>query len=127
MDKDSHPRITNNRKYDGKVQSSTNSTSNIVTALYNCVADRRAPHLGLELVAEMRVVELDKAEEERTFVGDAVVLGDLILHVLLQEGHVAEEAAGEGPQQLEEQLDLGVVTPGTGRNESVSVLNIDKR
>lgn len=54
------------------------------------------PHLCLELIVEVRVIELNKAEEERPFVCDAVVFRDLLLHVLLQEGHVAQEAAGEG-------------------------------
>lgn len=66
-------------------------------------------HLCLELIVEVRVVELHKTEEERPFVCDAVVFGDLLLHVLFQEGHVAQEAAGEGPEKLKEQLDLGVI------------------
>lgn len=41
------------------------------------------PHLCLELIVEVWVVELNKAEEERPFVCDAVVFGDFILHVLL--------------------------------------------
>ena len=49
----------------------------------------------------MGVIELNKAEEEGTLVNDGVVPGDLLLHVLLQEGHVAKEATREGPQQLE--------------------------
>lgn len=57
----------------------------------------------------MWVIELHKAEEECSFVRDAVVLGDLLLHVLLQEGHIAQEAASEGSQQLKEQLNLRVV------------------
>lgn len=77
---------------------------------------RGVSHLGLELVAEVRIVELDEAEKERALVGDAVVLGDLLLQILLEEGHVAQKATGEGPQQLEEQLDLRVVTPAAGNN-----------
>lgn len=57
----------------------------------------------------MWVIELYKAEEERSFVCDAVVLGDLFLHVLLQEGHIAQEATSEGSQKLKEQLNLRVV------------------
>lgn len=59
----------------------------------------------------MRVIELHKAEEKRSFVCDAVVFGDLLLHVLFQECHVAQETASEGSQELKEQLDLGVVAP----------------
>ena len=62
----------------------------------------------------MGVVELHEAEEEGPFLGDAVVAGDLLLHVLLEEGHVAQEASREGPEQLEEQLDLQVVPPAGG-------------
>lgn len=50
----------------------------------------------------MWVIELHEAEEERSFVCDAVVLGDLLLHVLLQEGHVAQKATSEGSQKLKE-------------------------
>lgn len=46
-------------------------------------------YLSFELVIEVRVVELDKAEEQGSFLGDGVVLWNLLLHVLLQEGHVA--------------------------------------
>ena len=63
-------------------------------------------YLRFQLVVEVRVVELDEAEEQCPFLGDGVVPGNLLLHVLLQEGHVAQEATREGPQQLEQQLDL---------------------
>lgn len=59
----------------------------------------------------MRVVEFHEAEEQGAFLGDGVIPGYFLLHVLLQEGHVAQEATREGAQQLEEQLDLRVVTP----------------
>ena len=85
----------------------------------NC-SEQGNPHLGFELVVEVGVVEFHEAEEEGPFLGDAVVAGDLFLHVLLEEGHVAQEAAREGPQQLEEQLDLQVVPPAGGGEERLS-------
>lgn len=75
------------------------------------VARLCAAHLGFELVVEVWIIELNKAKEEGSFVGDAVVLGDFFLHILFQEGHIAEEAASEGSQELEEQLNLGVIAP----------------
>ena len=63
-------------------------------------------YLSFKLIVEVWVIELDEAEEQGPLLGDGVVLRNLLLHVLLQEGHVAEEASCEGPQQLEQQLDL---------------------
>ncbi len=60
------------------------------------------PHLCLELIIKVWVIELHEAEEECSFVCDAVVLWDLLLHVFLQEGHVAQEATSEGSQKLKE-------------------------
>lgn len=55
---------------------------------------------------------------------DAVVLGDLLLHVLLQEGHIAQEAASEGSQQLKEQLNLRVVA---SEGKCTTLVSISKR
>lgn len=40
-------------------------------------------HLGLELIIKLWVVEFNKAKEERSFVCNAIVLWNLVLHVLL--------------------------------------------
>lgn len=58
----------------------------------------------------MRVIKLNKAEEKGTFLSDRVVPGNLLFHVLLQESHVAKEATSESSHQLEQQLDLWIVT-----------------
>lgn len=71
-------------------------------------------YLRFELIVEVRVVELDKAEEQGSFLGNGVVPGYFLLHIVLQEGHVAQEATRKGSQQLEQQLDLRVVTPVEG-------------
>ncbi len=46
-------------------------------------------YLSFKLIVEVWVVELDEAEEQRPFLGNGVLPGNLLLHVLLQEGHVA--------------------------------------
>lgn len=77
-------------------------------SIFKC--HKKVTHLGFQLVVKLRVIEFDKAKEECSFVCNCVVLWNLFLHVLFQEGHVAQEATSEGSQQLEEQLDLRVVT-----------------
>lgn len=74
-------------------------------------SDCTRTYLCFKLIVEVGIVELNEAEEQGAFLSDGVVPGNLLLHVLLQEGHVAKEATRKGPQQLEQQLDLGVVTP----------------
>lgn len=59
----------------------------------------------------MRVVKLHKAEEQSSLLGNGVVFGNFLLHVLLQESHVAEETTRKSSHQLEQQLNLRVVTP----------------
>lgn len=46
-------------------------------------------YLSFELVVEVWVIELNEAEEQGPFLGNGVVPGNLLLHILLQERHVA--------------------------------------
>lgn len=46
-------------------------------------------YLGFKLIVEVWVIELNEAEEQGTFLGNGVLPRNLLLHVLLQEGHVA--------------------------------------
>lgn len=90
---------------DGRLREMSEAQRNFQLSL--CVMT----YLCFELVVEVRVIEFDKAEKQGALLDDGVVPGNFLLHVLLQEGHVAQEATREGPQQLEQQLDLGVVAP----------------
>lgn len=46
-------------------------------------------YLRFKLIVEVWVIELNKAEEQRPFLGYGVLPGYFLLHVLLQKGHVA--------------------------------------
>lgn len=46
-------------------------------------------HLCFQFISKVGVIKLYEAEEESPLLSDAVILGDLLFHVLLQEGHVA--------------------------------------
>ena len=46
-------------------------------------------YLSFKLIVEVWVIELNEAEEQGSFLGNGVVLGNLLLHIFLQEGHVA--------------------------------------
>lgn len=52
-------------------------------------------YLCLQLVVEVGIVEFYEAEEQGAFLGDGVISGYFLFHILLQEGHVAKEAARE--------------------------------
>lgn len=68
-------------------------------------------YLCFKLIVEVGIIKLNETEEQGTFLRNGVILGNFLLHILLQEGHVAQEATRKGPQQLEQQLNLRVVTP----------------
>lgn len=92
------------------------ATANSFLPCFFCLhfLDLLSTYLCFELVVEVWVVEFHKTEEQGSFLGDGVLPRNLLLHVILQKGHVAKEASSESPQQLEEQLNLCVVASVRG-------------
>lgn len=78
---------------------------------YRFSSDWMYTYLCFKLIVEVGIIKLNETEEQGTFLRNGVILGNFLLHILLQEGHVAQEATRKGPQQLEQQLNLRVVTP----------------
>lgn len=66
-------------------------------------------NLGFQFISKVGVAEVHKTEKQGTLLSDAVVFGNLFLHVLFQERHVAEKTTGKGPEQLEEQFYVSVI------------------
>lgn len=73
-------------------------------------------HLGFQFISKVGVIEVHKAKKQGTLLSDAVIFGNLFLHVLFQECHVAEKTTGKGPEQLEQQFYVSVI-PSAGSNE----------
>lgn len=74
-------------------------------------------HLGFQFISKVGVIEVHKAKKQGTFLRNVVIFGNLFLHILFQERHVAEKTTGEGPEQLEQQFYIAVI-PSAGSSES---------
>lgn len=76
-----------------------------------CYAYCQCTYFSFQLIVEVRIIKLNKTEEQGPFLGNGVISGNLLLHILLQECHVAQETTRKGPQQLKQQLNLRIVAP----------------
>lgn len=67
---------------------------------------KKKSHLSFQLVTKVGIIKLNKSEEECSLLGNAVRLGNLFFHILLQKCHVAQETPSESSKELEKQFNV---------------------